>query len=359
MRLVVAMSGGVDSSVAAALLVEQGHEVIGVSMQLYPIGARWRRRRRDYGTCCTLDDLHDARRVAAAIGIPHYILNLESRFDDTVVSNFVREYVVGPHANPLRALQQRAEVRDAARSRRWLWTPRRSPPATTPASIEDEDGRFRLRRGRDPAKDQSYFLFSLTQAQMAQALFPIGELDKADGAAHARRLGLRVADKPDSQEICFVPDGDYAGVRRARGARPDARRRDRGRATAACSARTRACTASRSASARASACRPREPLYVLAHRAGDGAGDRRPQGRAGAHRGSTASRRELDVGQPAPVVAPRHRADPPPSRGRARAGPRPRRRARRARVRRAAGRGHAGAGGGVLRRRRGAGRRVD
>jgi tRNA-specific 2-thiouridylase len=213
MRLVVAMSGGVDSSVAAALLAEQGHEVIGVSMQLYPsapggtpggaIGAR------EYGTCCTLDDLHDARRVAASIGIPHYILNLESRFDQTVVSNFVREYVAGrtpipcSHCNSelkFATLLERARGMDAAALATGHYA----------RIVEDECGGLHLLRGKDHGKDQSYFLFSLTQAQMAQARFPIGELDKDSVRAHARRLGLRVADKPDSQEICFVPDGDYA-----------------------------------------------------------------------------------------------------------------------------------------------------
>ena len=209
MRIVVAMSGGVDSSVAAALLAEQGHDVVGVSMQLYPQGEGAAAAAREYGTCCTLDDLHDARRVAAAIGIPHYILNFESRFDATVVSNFVREYVAGrtpipcSHCNSelkFAALLDRAVAMDAAA----LATGHYARLA------QDARGRFRLLRGRDPAKDQSYFLFSLTQAQMAQARFPIGELDKDTVRAQARRLGLGVADKPDSQEICFVPDGDYA-----------------------------------------------------------------------------------------------------------------------------------------------------
>ena len=131
MRIVVAMSGGVDSSVAAALLAEQGHDVIGLSMQLYDSGAA---ASAAFGSCCSLDDLHDARRVAAAINIPHYILNFERQFDEQVVSNFVREYAVGPHAAALRALQQRPEVRHARRARRAASAPTRSPPATTPAS---------------------------------------------------------------------------------------------------------------------------------------------------------------------------------------------------------------------------------
>jgi tRNA-uridine 2-sulfurtransferase len=210
-RLVVAMSGGVDSSVAAALLAEQGHDVIGVSMQLYPspAGDGPPGAGREYGTCCTLDDLHDARRVAAAIGIPHYILNLESRFDDTVVANFVREYIAG--RTPIPCSHCNSELKFATLLERALGMDAAALATGHYARIvEDEEGRFRLRRGRDPAKDQSYFLFSLTQAQMAQALFPIGELDKDTVRAHARRFGLRVAEKPDSQEICFVPHGDYA-----------------------------------------------------------------------------------------------------------------------------------------------------
>jgi tRNA-specific 2-thiouridylase len=208
MRIVVAMSGGVDSSVAAALLAEQGHDVIGVSMQLYPSGPD-EGAARDYGTCCTLDDLHDARRVASAIGIPHYILNLESRFDETVVANFVREYVSG--RTPIPCSRCNSEMKFATLLERALALDAAALATGHYARIDvDQGGRFHLRRGRDPAKDQSYFLFSLTQAQMAQAVFPIGELDKDTVRGHARRLGLRVAEKPDSQEICFVPDGDYA-----------------------------------------------------------------------------------------------------------------------------------------------------
>jgi tRNA-uridine 2-sulfurtransferase len=210
MRVVVAMSGGVDSSVAAALLSEQGHDVVGVSMQLYPQGGEaGAAAAREYGTCCTLDDLHDARRVAAAIGIPHYILNFESRFDETVVSNFVREYVAG--RTPIPCSHCNSELKFAALLDRAI-----AMDASCLATghyariVRDAGGRFHLRRGCDSAKDQSYFLFSLTQVQMASACFPVGELDKDTVRAHARRLGLRVADKPDSQEICFVPDGDYA-----------------------------------------------------------------------------------------------------------------------------------------------------
>ena len=202
------MSGGVDSSVAAALLAEQGHDVVGVSMQLYAHGDGGAAA-REYGTCCTLDDLHDARRVAAAIGIPHYILNFESQFDETVVSNFVREYVAG--RTPIPCSHCNSDLKFAALLDRALAMDASALATGHYARITlDDTGRYHLLRGRDSAKDQSYFLFSLTQAQMAQARFPIGELDKETVRAHARRLGLRVANKPDSQEICFVPDGDYA-----------------------------------------------------------------------------------------------------------------------------------------------------
>ncbi len=227
------MSGGVDSSVAAALLAEQGHEVIGVSMQLYDQNGaadgdnpsafapgasadgrslgdgRSGLSTRAFGTCCTIDDLYDARRVAAAIGIPHYILNFESQFDAHVVSNFVREYVGGrtpipcAHCNSdlkFSALLDRARALDANHLATGHYA--RVDIAT--------DGSFRLRRGADASKDQSYFLFSLTQEQLGRALFPIGGLDKQSVRTHAHRLQLQVADKPDSQEICFVPDGDYA-----------------------------------------------------------------------------------------------------------------------------------------------------
>jgi tRNA-specific 2-thiouridylase len=204
MRIVVAMSGGVDSSVAAALLVQQGHDVIGLSMQLYDQSGY-----QAFGSCCTLDDLNDARRVAAALGIPHYILNFERQFQDTVVSNFVREYTSGrtplpcAHCNSdlkFSTLLDRARAFGAER----VATGHYARVAETP------HGRVVLRRSADSYKDQSYFLFSLTQDQLGRAHFPVGDLTKPEVRAEAHRLGLRVADKPDSQEICFIPDGDYA-----------------------------------------------------------------------------------------------------------------------------------------------------
>jgi tRNA-uridine 2-sulfurtransferase len=222
MRIVVAMSGGVDSSVAAALLAEQGHDVIGLSMQLYPQGEggpgeggkdvggkRVASNSVQFGSCCTLDDLHDARRVASTLGFPHYILNLEQRFQETVVSNFVQEYSAGRTPLPCAHCNSDLKFSTLLERARGLGS---DQVATGHYAQVDrgENGRWRLRRSVDRDKDQSYFLFSLTQDQLAGALFPVGALSKPEVRAEARRLGLLVADKPDSQEICFVPDGDYA-----------------------------------------------------------------------------------------------------------------------------------------------------
>ncbi|HSL23343.1 MAG TPA: tRNA 2-thiouridine(34) synthase MnmA [Vicinamibacterales bacterium] len=206
MRIVVAMSGGVDSSVAAALLAEAGHDVIGVSMQLYD--------QRDatgggFGTCCTLDDLYDARRVARAIGIPHYIVNFEREFNDEVISDFVREYAAG--RTPIPCVHCNSDLKFATLLARAEGFGAERVATGHYARVDrDEHGRARLRRGVDRGKDQSYFLFSLAQEQLARAAFPVGDLQKSAVREHARRLGLPVAGKKDSYEICFVPDGDYA-----------------------------------------------------------------------------------------------------------------------------------------------------
>ena len=210
MRIVVAMSGGVDSSVAAALLAEQGHDVIGFSMQLYD-----QRGGESFGSCCTLDDLYDARRVAGAVGFPHYILNFEERFRETVVSNFVREYAAG--RTPLPCAHCNSDLKFSMLLDRARALGAEQVATGHYARVEQgAGGRWLLKRSADPDKDQSYFLFSLTQDQLARALFPVGALTKPEVRDHARRLGLTVADKPDSQEICFVPDGDYASFVAAR-----------------------------------------------------------------------------------------------------------------------------------------------
>jgi len=211
MRVVVAMSGGVDSSVAASLLEEAGHDVIGLSMQLYD----QRNPAESFGSCCSLDDLYDARRVAATLGIPHYIVNFEERFKETVVDDFVREYAAG--RTPIPCVHCNADLKFATLVEQASAFDAVAVATGHYAQVTfDEDTRkFRLTRGADPDKDQSYFLFSLTQDQLSRAAFPVGHLTKTEVRAHAERRGLLVAHKPDSHEICFVPDGEASAfVRR-------------------------------------------------------------------------------------------------------------------------------------------------
>jgi tRNA-uridine 2-sulfurtransferase len=199
------MSGGVDSSVAAALLAADGHDVIGLSMQLYD------QSRGDvrFGSCCTIDDLYDARRVAASLGIPHYIVNLERQFGEHVLSNFIGEYASG--RTPIPCVHCNGDLKFAELADRARGFGAVAVATGHYARVERHpSGRYRLLRGIDASKDQSYFLFTLSQDQLAHAQFPVGGLTKDDVRAAARRFGLRVAEKPDSQELCFAPSGEHA-----------------------------------------------------------------------------------------------------------------------------------------------------
>jgi tRNA-specific 2-thiouridylase len=200
------MSGGVDSSVAAALLHDAGVEVVGVSMQLYDQreGAT-----ETFGRCCSLDDLHDARSVAQTLGIRHYVLNLERPFREKVIDNFIAEYAAGRTPIPCTHCNTDLKFATLVERAAGFGAPRVATGHYARIVVES-GGRRRLTRGRDASKDQSYFLFGLTQAQLTCAEFPVGDMSKTDVRAYAERRGLPVANKPDSQEICFVPNNDYA-----------------------------------------------------------------------------------------------------------------------------------------------------
>jgi tRNA-uridine 2-sulfurtransferase len=207
-RVVVAMSGGVDSSVAAALLQAQGHDVIGVSMLLAATPAASVRAGQG---CCSLEDFRDARRVADRLGIAYYVWDLRDAFQARVTDVFVDEYVHGRTPNPCVLCNRDLKFDELWRRAGALGAELVATGHYARIAGGRGDGRYRLLCARDRAKDQSYFLFSLTQTQLARTRFPLGDLTKDEVRRQARRLGLGVADKPESQEICFVPDRDYAG----------------------------------------------------------------------------------------------------------------------------------------------------
>src|SRR5271157_2354207 len=214
--IAVAMSGGVDSSTVAAMLCAEGHNVIGLTMQL------WNQRRlaghegmpeQVTGRCCSLDDVYDARRVAEHLGIPYYVVNQQERFEQDVVRPFVDEYLAGRTPIPCSLCNNHLKFDQLLQTARSIGA---SQIATGHYAVNEFDagrdsgrGRWILKRPADRAKDQTYFLFGLTQEQLAHTLFPLGRLTKPEVREIARRHGLALAEKPDSQEICFIPGGDY------------------------------------------------------------------------------------------------------------------------------------------------------
>src|SRR5712675_2626190 len=210
--IAVAMSGGVDSSTVAAMLCAEGHNVIGLTMQL------WNQRRLAghegmpesvQGRCCSLDDVYDARRVAETIGIPYYVVNHEERFERDVVRPFVEEYLSGRTPIPCSLCNNHLKFDQLLVVARQIGADRVATGHYAQVTLDDETGRWLLKRPADKSKDQTYFLFGLTQEQLSRTMFPLGGMTKPEVRELARKHALVIAEKPDSQEICFVPGGDY------------------------------------------------------------------------------------------------------------------------------------------------------